>query len=73
MNQINAIVTIKYHNQDHDVELPINVALRYLKPLIKKGLNLNGDFSLSTSEGILNDANTLFSAGVLDGCFLYIK
>ena len=68
----NVIVTMKYRDSDFDMELPANIKVSQLKPAIsealaKKGISVSANIRLISNGGYLNDADTLFNAGIWDG------
>ena len=74
----NVIVTVICNSRDFDMELPANVKIAQLKPVIsealkRKGLRLNENFNLIGNENLLKDSDTLFETGVWDGSYLRIS
>jgi len=68
----NVIITLTCEGNDFDMELPANVKISQLKPLLqdalrKKGINISNTFDLTGTDGYLSDSDTLFNAGIWDG------
>ena len=72
------IVTVICNTRDFDMELPANIKIAQLKPilaeaLMRKGLRLNEKFNLINNGNLLKDSDTLFETGVWDGSYLRIS
>ena len=73
----NVLVTLINNGREFDIELPANVKVELLKPVLVEALSRKGsrpgsNFNLSSNGNILKDSDTLFSAGVWDGSYLTI-
>ena len=71
------IVTLTCDDSFYDIELPANIQVFQLKPLmaaamLKKGIRLADGFHLKYKGTLLNDTDTLFEAGVWDGSYLLV-
>ena len=68
----NVIVMLTCEGNDFDMELPANVKISQLKPMLKdaltkKGIHLSEAFDFTSTGGYLNDSDTLLDAGIWDG------
>jgi len=68
----NVIIELTCEGNGFDIELPANVKISEIKPILrnammKKGIGLSDNFNLFSTDGYLNDNDTLLDAGVWDG------
>jgi uncharacterized ubiquitin-like protein YukD len=73
----NVIVTVVCNSREYDMELPANIKVEQLKPVVfealkRKGLTLSGDIVLKNNGSLLKDSDTLFNAGVWDGSYITV-
>ncbi len=71
------IVTIICKGSNFDMELPANVEISQLIPVIsealmKKGVSITKNFRFISNESYLNNLDTLFDAGIWDGSNLTV-
>lgn len=71
------IVTVICDSREFDMELPANVKLAQLKPVLseglkRKGVMLSDDFQFIVNETNLRESDTLLKAGVWDGSYITI-
>ena len=76
MNQY-VIVTMEYRGSAYDVEIPANVTMNKIKPLLKKafyekGISLDSYFTLSCNGCVIDDKDMLMDKGIWDGSILTI-
>ena len=73
----NVIVTLICSKREYDMELPANVKIVHLRPLIceamlQKGIVIPEGFSLSSNGSLLDDSDTLIELGIWDGSYISI-